>query len=228
VDSIHPRSAIQASPAAPPIRLAGSLLEERRHACAFFNSREEEYSVSLPFIKNGFECGHRAFHLVGSERRQDHLQRLEGAGVDTVATRRTGQFELKDWQETYLEGGYFDPDRWLGVLEEVLAEGPRQGYPLTRVVAHMEWALEDRVGVERLIEYEARINHMWPLYKDAVICTYDLGRFGAKAVIDVIRTHPLVIIGSVLQQNPFYVPPDQFLEELRERGTAAGWTDSAA
>ena len=36
-------------------------------------------------------------------------------------------------------------------------------------------------------------------------------------VIDIMRTHPMVIIGGVLQENPFYVPPDQFLAELRAR-----------
>lgn len=37
--------------------------------------------------------------------------------------------------------------------------------------------------------------------------------------MDIMRTHPMVIIGGVLQENPFFVPPDQFLLELRERGT---------
>ena len=210
-----------------PIRLAGSLLEERRHVCAFFNSRDEEYRVSLPFVKEGLECGQRAFHLVGAERREDHLQRLSRGGIDTVNTRRTGQLELKDWHDTYLSGGYFDPDRWLGVLEDALAEGPRRGYPLTRFVGHMEWALEDRVGVDRLVEYEARTNYVWPLYRDPVICTYDLARFGANVIVDVMRTHPLIIIGGILQQNPFYVEPDEFLEELRQRGAlGAGSADS--
>jgi hypothetical protein len=26
-----------------------------------------------------------------------------------------------------------------------------------------------------------------------------------------------VIVGGILQENPFYVPPDEFLRELRER-----------
>jgi hypothetical protein len=29
-----------------------------------------------------------------------------------------------------------------------------------------------------------------------------------------------VIVGGVLQENPFFVPPDQFLVELRERKAA--------
>jgi hypothetical protein len=27
----------------------------------------------------------------------------------------------------------------------------------------------------------------------------------------------MVVIGGVLQQNPFFVPPDEFLSEFRER-----------
>jgi hypothetical protein len=47
--------------------------------------------------------------------------------------------------------------------------------------------------------------------------TYSLAKFGAAVVMDVMRTHPMVIIGGLLQENPFYVPPDEFLAELRQR-----------
>jgi hypothetical protein len=47
----------------PPIRIAGSELGAKRHVCAFFRSPEEEYRL-LPFIKDGFERGGKAFHVV--------------------------------------------------------------------------------------------------------------------------------------------------------------------
>ena len=37
--------------------------------------------------------------------------------------------------------------------------------------------------------------------------------------MDILRTHPMVIIGGLLQVNPFFVPPDEFLRELRERNS---------
>jgi hypothetical protein len=40
-------------------------------------------------------------------------------------------------------------------------------------------------------------------------------------VMDIMRTHPVVIIGDVLQENPFFVLPDQFLLEIRERRPSA-------
>ena len=48
----------------PPISFAGSQLRETRHICAFFNSDDEEYRVLLPFIKEGFERGDKAVHVV--------------------------------------------------------------------------------------------------------------------------------------------------------------------
>jgi hypothetical protein len=59
-----------------------------------------------------------------------------------------------------------------------------------------------------------------PKYDDAVICAYDLAKFDASVVIYALRTHPVVIIGGLLQENPFFVPPDQLLVEIRERRSA--------
>jgi hypothetical protein len=73
------------------------------------------------------------------------------------------------------------------------------------------------LGFDDLVEYETRLNYIWPLYRDAVICVYDLGKFGGHIVIDVLRTHPMVLIGGIIQENPFFQPPDEFLQELRER-----------
>ena len=81
----------------------------------------------------------------------------------------------------------------------------------------MEWALVDLPGVDDLIEFETRVNYVVPKYDGIVICAYDLSKFAANVVMDALRTHPVVIIGGLLQENPFYVSPDQLLVEIRER-----------
>jgi hypothetical protein len=150
------------------VRLAGSDLDRRRHVCAFFHSRDEEYQVLLPFITEGFEQGHRAFHIVDPEHRPEHLRRLEAAGIDVRQGEQAKQLEVRVWQEAYLRGGRFDQDAMLALIEEVLIDGQAQGFPLTRLVANMEWALEDRPGVEDIVEYETRLNYVLPKYDDAV------------------------------------------------------------
>ena len=203
------------------VRCASGSLGQHRHICAFFNSVDEEHRVLRSFIKDGFESGDKAFHIVDPELQAQHLKRLVEFGIDVERAMGTGQLELRRWQDAYLRGDRFDQDAMLSLLEEVLQSGEASGYPLTRLVAHMEWALLDKPGVDDLLEYETRLNYMLPKYDDPVICTYDLSKFSASAAMDIMRTHPVVIVGEVLQENPFFVPPDQFLLELRERRRSA-------
>jgi hypothetical protein len=201
-----------------PIHFANHMLGSERHICAFFQSPEEEYRVLLPFIREGFERGEKGFHIVDPGLMDEHVSRLRAAGIDADGAQSRGQLVVKRWQDAYLRDGHFDQDRMVALIEEVLSAGPEQGYTLTRLVAHMEWALEDFPGVNDLVAYETRLNFVLPKYKDPVVCTYDCAKFGAGVAMDILRTHPMVIVGGVLQRNPFYVPPAEFLAELRERG----------
>ena len=199
------------------VRLAGSALGRSRHVCAFFHSKEEEYRVLLPFIKEGFEQGDRAFHIINGHRRQDHMGRLQQAGIDIAGAQGAEQLVIRHWEDTYLQDGHFDQHRQIALFERVLLEGKKQGYPLTRFVAGTEWALLDRPGVHDLIEYESRINDMFSKYDNPICCTYDVSKFSASVIMDAMRVHPALIIGGIYQENPFYVPPAEFLRELRER-----------
>jgi hypothetical protein len=200
-----------------PVRLAGSVLSRSCHVCAFFHSKEEEYRVLMPFIKEGFERGDRAFHVVDPQHREAHLQRLQKEGIDVAEAEGTGQLEVRRWQEAYIKDDHFDQFRMIETIKEALDPAKKQPGKLTRLVANMEWALEDLPGVHDIVEYETRLNHVLPEYHDPVVCTYDLSRFDAGVVMDIMRTHPMVIIGGILQENPFYVPPDEMLKELAER-----------
>jgi hypothetical protein len=202
---------------ATPISFAGSQLSESRHVCAFFNSDDEEYRVLLPFIKDGFECGDKAVHVVNPEQLRDHLQRLAAVGIDTIAAQKSGQFELRTNTEAYLRGGRFDQDRMLEAFEQMASGTAGGGFALSRIVCHMDWAADGRSHIDNLVEFESRVNDVWCRHDDAVICVYNLAKFGADTVIDIMRTHPMIIIGGILQHNPFFVAPNVFLRELRER-----------
>jgi MEDS: MEthanogen/methylotroph, DcmR Sensory domain len=199
------------------LRFAGGALGQQRHVCAFFNSVDEQHQVLGSFIKDGFDRGDKAFHLVDPEQREEHVRRLAQAGIDVQDAMSTGQLEVRSWQDGPLREGRFDQDTWVASFERVLQSGPAAGYAHTRFLAQMEWALVDLPGVEDLIEFETRVNYVVPKYDHAVICAYDLSKFGASVVMDALRTHPAVIIGGLLQENPFFVSPDQFLLEIRER-----------
>jgi hypothetical protein len=199
------------------LQVGVNTLGRHRHVCAFFNSVEEEHRVLGSFIKDGLDRNEKALHIVDPELRDDHLKRLGDAGIDVEGAMGSGQLELRLWQDAYLREGRFDQDAMLALIEEQLESGAAKGSRPIRLLAHMEWSLLDTPGVADLLEYETRLNYVVPKYDDPVICTYDLSKFGAGVVMYALRTHPVVIIGGLLQENPFFVPPDELLIEIRDR-----------
>ena len=203
------------------VELAGVNLAGRNHVCAFFNTIDEEHRVLGSFYKNGLDRGEKAAHIVDHENREEHLKRLGEAGINVTEMMDTGQLEVLPWTDMYVRDHRFDQDAMLVTVENLIQSGAAAGYPLTRLVGHhMDWLFLDKPATYNLVEYEARLNHVLSKYNDPVICNYNPSKFGAHVAMDIIRTHPLVIIGGLLRENPFFVPPDQFLDEMHERRSA--------
>jgi hypothetical protein len=200
-----------------PIYLAGVNLGKHRHVCAFFDNQDQEDKVIIPFLKEGIAHGERAFCISGSEIRTPLLQKLRLAGTEVAMAEKRGQLKIEQWEQTIVRSGRFDQDAMLAHIEDVLSQGREQGFELTRFVGRMDWVREYSVGINELVEYETRINHIVQKFDDPVLCTYELSAVTAGALVNILRTHPVAIIGDVVAENPFFDPPELLLQELSKR-----------
>ena len=199
------------------MQLAQTLIETRCHVCAFFQRPNEEYKILIPFLKEGIDMGDKAVEMLDPARRSEHLRRLTEAGVPVKKVLDRGQLELREWNSTYLRSGRFDRYEMIALLQEIALAGERGGTGVTRLWADMQWAAEESWDVRELVEYEAGLNRVLLKHDMATVCSYDVTRFRSSIVMDILRTHPHVIVGGALRQNPFYVEPEELLRELNER-----------
>jgi hypothetical protein len=199
--------------------LGGTVAEQKGHVCAFFNSVEEEFEVLVPLIKHGVNRGDRFWYMVDPVQRAELVQRLRREDVDADALLESGQLGLYPWEEAHLRGGSFDKEAILRLADETLTSHEKQGFPFTRMWSNQGWALKDVSKLADLIEYESRFNAVAERHPSLTVCVYDLSQFGASIVMDMLHTHPLVILGGTVHDNPFYIPPDQFLRDLGVRST---------
>lgn len=195
-----------------PVSFAGGVLDRYRHVCAFVNSRDEEYGVFDPFVTDALASGDKMMYVVNPAGRAAVVSHLRRLGFDTPKLLSQRRCELRTWNETYLRGGYFDQEEMLGILDDVLGVSAS---PRIRMIIDMGWAAQEQ-GTD-VIEYEARANRVQPKFEHIAICVYDTAKFGADVMIDVLRTHPMALIGGVLQVNPFFTPMVELLAELHER-----------
>jgi hypothetical protein len=121
---------------AQPIPFGGTMLREHRHVCAFFNSAAEEYATLMPFVCDGINCGHRAYHVLPDHHKHDHFQRLRNAGINVEKVMKSRQLEIAVPEDTYLRTGRFNKDAMLVLIQQALKAGPELGFPLTRMIAH--------------------------------------------------------------------------------------------
>jgi hypothetical protein len=81
----------------------------------------------------------------------------------------------------------------------------------------MDSVAESELAVGGEIAAASRVNDIWRLHHDAVLCTYHLRRFNGDAAIEVMRTHPMVIGGGILRRTPICLTAEQFVPEFPER-----------
>jgi hypothetical protein len=191
------------------IRLCGQDIDQPGHICAFFNSRDEEYKTLVPYLKDGVDAGEEVLNVLDEDRLRDHRTRLEAAGVPVD----DGRLRVASSEDTYLAGGYFDMDRMVGFVRDQLVESASKGR-CVRTAGWMDWISREAPGTDRVMQYESRVNLLVPTFDCTFMCVYNLTKLRGEMVVDIMATHPYVVLRGQIRQNPFYIPPDIYLKEL--------------
>ena len=182
---------------APPSGHNGAVLSPGDHICCFYTGSDQRDRIVLPFLRAGVQHGDKCFCLIDSTDPDLVRRRVEApsaAGPDQLVV------ELAT--ETYLWQGRFSGGRMIKFFDERIGTAVRTAcFPSVRAVGEMSWVLRDPPGGDELFGYEAAINAFAPRYPQALLCLYDVRRFGAAMLVDAVMTHPKVLIGNLLVEN---------------------------
>ena len=211
-----------------PVTVCGQRLARSTHICAFFDSESQEMACVAPYFAEGLDHGELVFTSRERVRCAPYLERLAGElGRDLQPYQASGQFRQLSVEGSYLpEDGAFEAEKMCGTIEEVLRQSERDGYPRVRTCGDMNWAVK-LADIDDLMEYEARVNLLTAGHDCTFMCVYDLNRFSGRTVMDVLSTHPLVLMGNRIYENPYYVDPRDFIRSLARRGSGRLARDEA-
>jgi hypothetical protein len=185
------------------------------HICGLYTGLRERDEILLPYLRRGLLAGDKCICVVDATEPSVVLGGI-GADINARACADSHQLDIVRASDTYLRSGRFSvPEMigfWKGAISAVMNAGR---FDLVRAVGEMTWSLRDVPGVDDLIGFESELNRLLPLYPQVILCLYDLERFGGGVLVDLLRTHPKLLLGGIIMENPYYLSPDEFLAERK-------------
>ena len=179
------------------------------HVCAFYRGDDDRDRLLSGYFGAGLTAGDKCVCVVDSASTAEWLAALPRAGGEPGPP--DGQLDIHLPESTYLAGGEFTTSDMLTFWTENMIKAEVDGYSFCRLAGEMTWALRDAPGVEHLVGYESELNRVTSSYPVIVLCLYDLDRFSGEVVVNIVKTHPQVLVQGILVENPYYVGPDEFL-----------------
>jgi hypothetical protein len=178
------------------------------HVCAFYRGAADRDRLLSGYLSAGLTAGDKCVCIVDSPYTADRLtSKLRSRDRPAVPP---GQLDVHLPESTYLAGGEFTTKDMLTFWTETMTRAGTQGYSFFRLVGEMTWALRDVPGVEHLVRYESELNRVTSSYPVIVLCLYDLDLFSGEVVVNIVKTHPQVLVQGILVENPYHVTPDEF------------------
>ena len=182
------------------------------HLCLIYETPKQKFAAAIPFLQIGFERGEKCFYVADENTVTSLLGAMQAEGLDVNASVQKGMLTVGGKGLASFKRGEFNPDEMVRFWAGNVGEAKAAGFSALRILGEMSWALGGDVGPDRLIEYEARMNRFFTEHDALGVCQYDKKRFSAETILQVLRTHPLVIYGGRVCKNPYYIPADELLK----------------
>ena len=180
------------------------------HICGLYAGQPERDQVVIPFLEAGLTAGDKCICVV-DETDPPKAFKMLGHNAATSSSAGAKQLEVIRAADLYLRSGRFSADEIIGAWKAAMADAMYDGrFDLVRAVE--TWSRRDVVpDTHELLLLESEMNRYLPLYPQVVVCLYDIDRFGAGIIVNLLKTHPRMLVGGMLIENPYYLPPDEVL-----------------
>jgi len=190
--------------------VSGLEAEVGDHICGLYSGQRQRDQVVIPFLEAGLTAGDKCICVVDETDPAKIFKRLGRNGA-TSASAPAKQLDVIRAADLYLRSGRFCADEIIGAWKAAVADAMYDGrFDLVRAVE--TWSRRDVVpDMHELLLLESEMNRYLPLYPQVVVCLYDIDRFGAGIIVDLLKTHPRMLVSGMLIENPYFLTPDELL-----------------
>jgi DNA-binding CsgD family transcriptional regulator len=179
------------------------------HFCALYSGPAERDRLLFPFLEEGLRRGDKCLCLIDDV--EPALVRALAVGQPGPEySRRSAQLDVERASDTYLRSGEFSIADMMRFLSESVDAAIEDDFDLLRAAGEMSWVLPGPPGWDDLFLYESALNDAVEQMPAILMCLYDLQKFGADMLVEVLRTHSKVLLDRTVIENPDCMHPTDY------------------
>jgi hypothetical protein len=194
------------------------------HICQLYNKVTEIVGVTARLLQVGLASGEKCYFAAAPSTVRELEQTLAKSGVDVAAAQQSGQLILVGDREPLLIGKRFDPWHLLSTHQTFIAQAVRENWKACRISIDMTWLTADVATPEQILKYEAGADAIFTFQNAPIIALmhYDYSKLPGQLVVEMLKLHPIAVVGKFIKRNPYYVNSEQYLLKIlrvnREKG----------
>lgn len=182
------------------------------HLCAIYDSPQKELAAALAFVRYGLERQQRCVYITTENTIASVLKVARHYGIEVESALNKGALILTH-KKPYLTTGSFDANRVMDYWIRAVHRAKKAGFSALRIVGEVPWSAADPAGNRHLIDYEIKLHGFLRNHDALALCLYNSRRFPKELVLNIIRTHPIVVYNSLVRNNPYFIAPARFYSQ---------------
>jgi DNA-binding CsgD family transcriptional regulator len=175
------------------------------HICALYSGPAERDRLLFPFLREGMLEGDKCLCLVDDAQVASTVRDWVEGRPGSEQPLRSEQLDVDRTSDAYLDSGRFSVEHMRSFLSGRMALAAESDFPMLRAAGEMSWMLPQLGGADGLFVYESVVNQILEDMPAVFMCMYDLQGFGVSILVNVLRTHPKVLLDRTVLDNPHFL-----------------------
>ena len=187
------------------------------HICQLYSKVTEIPAVTARLMRVGLSLSEKCLFAAAPAQVNELREELTKLQVDVEGLIASGQLVLCDTPGPFLAGGNrFDPYALLSSHQTFIAQALREGWQAVRISIDMTWLTKNIASAEQILKYEAASDAVFTFQNAPIIALmhYDYGKLMPSLVVEMIKLHPISVVGKHIKRNPSYLNSEQYMLKI--------------
>jgi hypothetical protein len=186
------------------------------HIVQLYNKVSEITGVTARLLEMGLQAHEKCLFAAPPSAVQEMETALKKADIDVAEAKDAGQLILLTERESLLVNGRFDPYHLLSTHQTFIAQALREGWKAVRISMDMSWLTKDVATPEQILKYEAASDAVFTFQNAPIIALmhYDYAQLPGALVVELLKLHPIAVVGKFIKRNPYYLNSEQYLLKI--------------